>query len=98
MTPIKALLRLLKPKKQVTTDNPKFQKVEWAFQFNDDEPCLLAGANNKETSLTIRIRNKENSIITFSDGKGNDFKIFARERVFKEVQVPKITGLSVFSE
>jgi hypothetical protein len=95
---IKSLFNIFKSKEEIKIYDKGFENVEWAFQFNDDEPCLLAGANNKETSLTIRIRNKENSIITFSDGKGNDFKIFARERVFKEVQVPKITGLSVFSE
>ena len=95
---IKSLFNIFKSKEKIKIYYTGFENVEWAFQFNDDEPCLLAGANNKETSLTIRIRNKENSIITFSDGKGNDFKIFARERVFKEVQVPKITGLSVFSE
>lgn len=95
---IKSLFNIFKSKEKIKIYDTGFENVEWAFQFNDDEPCLLAGANNKETSLTIRIRNKENSIITFSDGKGNDFKIFARERVFKEVQVPKITGLSVFSE
>jgi len=80
MTPIKALLRLLKPKKQVTTDNPKFQKVEWAFQFNNDEPVILEKPKNGENKLEIVISNKIGEEIIFLDGKGNEFKIFAREQ------------------
>jgi hypothetical protein len=80
MTPIQALLRLLKPKEQVTTDNPKFQKVEWAFQFNNDEPVILEKPKNGENKLEIVISNKIGEEIIFLDGKGNEFKIFGREQ------------------
>jgi hypothetical protein len=78
---IKEILNLFKPKKQVTTDNPEFKNVEWAFQFNNDEPVLLANAEKDQNKLVIKIGIKENSVLTFKDGKGNEFKIFARERI-----------------
>jgi len=77
---IKAILNLFKPKVKVATDNPEFEQVEWAFQLNNDKPFLLATAINNEKSLIIKVRNKKNSNIVFRDGKGNEFKIFARER------------------
>ena len=78
---IKAILNLFKPKKQVTTDNPEFKNVEWAFQFNNDEPVLLAKAQKDQNKLVIEIGINENSILNFIDAKGNHFKIFARERI-----------------
>ncbi len=81
MTPIQALLRLLKPKVKAPTNNPEFEKAEWAFQFNNDEPVLLANAEKDQNKLVIKIGIKENSVLTFKDGKGNEFKIFARERI-----------------
>lgn len=77
---IKAILNLFKPKVKAETDNPEFEQVEWAFQLNNDKPFLLATAINNEKSLIIKVRNKKNSNIVFRDGKGNEFKIFARER------------------
>ena len=77
---IKAILNLFKPKVKAATDNPEFEQVEWAFQLNNDKPFLLATAINNEKSLIIKVRNKKNSNIIFRDGKGNEFKIFARER------------------
>lgn len=59
-----------------------FKNVEWAFQFNDDEPKHLAEPNSvggvKE--LTFTIRDTNDSYIVFTDDKGNQFKIFAREK------------------
>jgi len=77
---IKAILNLFKSKEKPKTDNPEFEQVEWAFQLNNDKPFLLATAINNEKSLIIKVRNKKNSNIVFRDGKGNEFKIFARER------------------
>jgi predicted AlkP superfamily pyrophosphatase or phosphodiesterase len=77
---IKAILNLFKPKAKVTIDNPEFKNVEWAFQFNEDEPFVLATAINNQKNLVIKLRNKKNSNIIFRDNKGNEFKIFAREQ------------------
>ena len=77
---IKAILNLFKPKVKAEIDNSEFEQVEWAFQLNNDKPFLLATAINNEKSLIIKVRNKKNSNIVFRDGKGNEFKIFARER------------------
>lgn len=79
---IKLFLNLFKPKSKIATDNPEFEEVEWAFQLNKDKPFLLATAINNEKSLIIKIRNKKNSNIVFRDNKGNEFKIFARERTY----------------
>ena len=78
---IKAILNLFKPKVKPPTDNLEFKKPEWAFQFNNDEPVLLANAEKDQNKLVIKIGIKENSVLTFKDGKGNEFKIFARERI-----------------
>ena len=77
---IKAILNLFKPKVKAEIDNSEFEQVEWAFQLNNHKPFLLATAINNEKSLIIKVRNKKNSNIVFRDGKGNEFKIFARER------------------
>lgn len=77
---IKSFFNLFKPKVKPPTNNPEFEQVEWAFQFNNDEPCLFMKANNKEKCLKVIVRNKLNSKYVFNDGKGNQFKIFARQR------------------
>ena len=77
---IKAILNLFKPKVKPLIDNPEFEQVEWAFQLNNDKPFLLATAINNEKSLIIKVRNRKNSNIVFRDNKGNEFKIFARQR------------------
>jgi hypothetical protein len=77
---IKAILNLFKPKVKAVTQNPQFKEVEWAFQFNDDEPILFQRPNNKEKYLCIIVRNKLKSKYVFKDGKGNEFKVFARAR------------------
>ncbi len=78
---IKAILNLFKPKVKAVSQNPEFEKAEWAFQFNNDEPVLLAKAEKDQNKLVIKIGIKESSVIYFFDGKGNEFKIFARERI-----------------
>lgn len=63
-------------KLHIATDSPTtFINVEWVFQFNDDEPSSVGEVKE----LTIRDTN--NSNIVFTDGKGNQFKIFAREKI-----------------
>jgi thioredoxin-related protein len=61
----------------------KIENVEYVFQFNNDEPInisssSLIGRDSKELSLSIKVTS--NSNIVFYDGKGNTFKIFAREK------------------
>jgi len=63
--------------------NRKIKNVEYVFQFNNDEPInisssSLIGRDSKELSLSIKVTS--NSNIVFYDGKGNTFKIFAREK------------------
>ena len=78
---IKAILNLFKPKVKPLTDNPEFKKPEWVFQFNNDEPVLLEKADKRSKKLVIEIGIKKNSALTFKDDKGNEFKIFPRERI-----------------
>ena len=78
---IKGILNLFKPKVKPPTDNSEFKNVEWAFQFNEDEPVLLAKPNEGSKKLIIHVGIKKSSVLTFKDGKGNEFKIFARERI-----------------
>jgi hypothetical protein len=60
----------------------KIENVEWVFQFNDDKPIHIVGPSTDRGSkeLTFTIGNTINSNVVFSDGKGNTFKIFAREK------------------
>ena len=78
---IKEILNLFKPKVKPLTDNPEFKNFEWAFQFNEDEPVLLATPKKGTKTLSIHISNKKSSNIIFKDAKGNEFKIFAREQI-----------------
>ena len=60
----------------------EIENVEWVFQFNDDEPVFFAEpypyGGAKEVTFTID--NTIHSNIVFRDNKGNEFKIFAREK------------------
>lgn len=58
-----------------------FENVEWAFQFNDDDPVAFAWSTTDPKKLDISISNTSDSNIIFHDNKGNKFKIFARERI-----------------
>jgi len=59
----------------------RFENPEWVFQFNDDEPVKIPNVSAKE--LIIIIGNNSQSNICFYDGKGNKFKIFAKENKIK---------------
>ena len=60
----------------------KIENPEWVFQFNNDEPVFLSGPLREQgaTELTFTIGNTPHSNIVFRDNKGNEFKIFAREK------------------
>lgn len=65
-----------------TISNHKIENVEWVFQFNDDEPVFLAEPSpyGGAKEVTFTISNTTDSYIVFMDNKGNEFKIFAREK------------------
>lgn len=60
----------------------EIENVEWVFQFNDDEPVFFAEPSPYEgpKAVTFTISNTIHSNIVFRDNKGNEFKIFAREK------------------
>lgn len=59
----------------------QYKNPEWVFQFNNDEPLVLSQAKEPSTKqFTMVVGNTSTSNIVFSDGKGNEFKIFAREQ------------------
>jgi hypothetical protein len=64
----------------VTIVNHKIDNLEWVFQFNDDNPILISKPIGGEKELIIKLDNTSHSNIVFSDGNGNTFKIFAREK------------------
>jgi hypothetical protein len=57
-----------------------YENVEWVFQFNNGEPIKFAQPVNDVKELTFTLSNRSDSNIVFYDGKGNTFKIFAREK------------------
>ncbi len=57
-----------------------YDNVEWAFQFNDDNPITIAQPTDGTKELNLTIGNRSDSNMVFFDGKGNTFKIFAREK------------------
>jgi len=61
-------------------ETKQFENVEWVFQFDDDEPILLAKPLDDTKEFVIKIGNNNQSNIWFYDGKGKTFKIFAREK------------------
>jgi hypothetical protein len=77
---------MTKNKKQTAFDQlftlviKKYENVEWVFQFNNDEHILLGRPKDDTKELILTIGNRSDSNILFSDGKGNTFKIFAREQ------------------
>jgi hypothetical protein len=74
-----ALMANKKLKSLGIVDN-RIKNVEWAFQFNDDEPLMIVNYPNGNRQLRITIGDTTNSNLMFFDGKGNSFKIFAREK------------------
>jgi hypothetical protein len=77
-----ALMANKKLKSLNIVDN-RIKNVEWAFQFNDDEPLLIVNYPNGNRQLIITMGDTTNSNLIFFDGKGNSFKIFAREKIKK---------------
>ena len=62
----------------------RISNVEWVFQFDNDEPVfLLEPIDSKTKKLEFTISNLTGSNIHFKDGKGKEFKIFAREKNVK---------------
>jgi hypothetical protein len=57
-----------------------FENVEWVYQFDGDEPLLLATPLDDTKKLVIEISNISTSNILFKDGNGKTFKIFARQK------------------
>ena len=57
-----------------------YDNVEWVFQFNDDNPITIAQPTDGTKELNLTIGNRSDSNMVFFDGKGNTFKIFAREK------------------
>lgn len=57
-----------------------YENVEWMYQFDGDEPKLLATPLDDTKKLVIEINNTSTSNILFKDGNGKTFKIFAREK------------------
>jgi len=64
----------------VTIVNHKIDNLEWAFQFNNDVPVMIAEYINGKREMNLTIGDTSTSNIVFSDGNGNTFKIFAREK------------------
>jgi hypothetical protein len=60
--------------------NHKIDNLEWAFQFNNDVPVMIAEYINGKREMNLTIGDTSTSNIVFSDGNGNTFKIFAREK------------------
>jgi hypothetical protein len=48
------------------------------FQFDNDEPVKMAYVTGGEFSLTLRAVETSIPTISFSDGKGKEFKIFLK--------------------
>ena len=57
-----------------------YDNVEWVFQFNNDNPIPISKPIGGEKELIIKLNNTSYSNLVFDDGKGNTFKIFAREQ------------------
>jgi hypothetical protein len=49
------------------------------FQFGEDEPIKFAYVAGGEFSLTLAAVETENPQVVFSDGKGNEFKLFLKK-------------------
>lgn len=59
----------------------KFDKTEFCFQFDDDEPIVFAlgGYGADKDNVTFTITNSANGYITFTGSDNKTFKLFARE-------------------
>jgi hypothetical protein len=61
-------------------DNRKINNLEWVFQFNNDTPIIILEDIEGKREINFTIGDTTASNIVFIDGKGNTFKIFAREQ------------------
>ncbi len=59
----------------------KFDRAEWVFQFDEDEPVVIAWSNSKDDpgdlSFMLKADSGSNIIFKSNDGR-RTFKIFAR--------------------
>ena len=60
----------------LTRNQPRFENVEFCFQFDDDEPISFGTGSNE---CHIILNNSADGHITFTNN-GRTFKLFARER------------------
>lgn len=64
--------------------------AEWCFQFNDEEPIVFAFTNpqnvgKEEQNLEITIKNHRGTNMIFTDDSTrNKFKLFVREKQYKQ--------------
>ncbi len=77
---LKELMEKDKQQTAVQIGIATYDNVEWVYQFNDDNPIPISKPIGGEKELIIKLDNTSYSNIVFDDGKGNTFKIFAREQ------------------
>lgn len=62
----------------------KYKDCEWYFQFDNEEPTLLAVTktdyDGKDAKITFTLTNDANSNMVFKDNKGRTFKLFAKQK------------------
>jgi len=58
----------------------EFENPIWMFQFDDDEPILLATPIGETKELILKIQGNDHSSIVFQNNNGKKFKIFAIEK------------------
>jgi hypothetical protein len=77
---VKNEMSLLKNNFSFSLDNRKINNLEWVFQFNNDTPIMILNYIGGKREMNLTIGDTTESNIVFDDGKGNTFKIFAREK------------------
>lgn len=69
----------------ITDVEKPFEKCEWCFQFDDDEPVILASQQYyNDDKLVIEFGNTPRANAVFISKNGQQFKIFAREKINHE--------------
>lgn len=60
----------------------EFKQAEWVFQFDDDEPVIIAWSNDEseagELSFVLKANSGSNIVFQSSDGK-KTLRLFSRE-------------------
>lgn len=68
--------------KENETEVIEYDKAEWCFQFDDDQPVVFAWSEEGSTGpgeLTIKIKpNSHSNILFVSEDRSKQFKIFTR--------------------